>query len=73
MKIAMLKVADRLDREGLDAEIVMQVHDELIIEARACDVEQVKALVREEMEGAASFSVPLTVEVTSGKNWLEQE
>ena len=73
MKIAMLKVDERLRREGLDAEIVMQVHDELIIEARECDAERVKALVREEMEGAASFSVPLTVEVTSGKNWLEQE
>jgi len=73
MKIAMLKVADRLCREGLDAEIVMQVHDELIVETRLADVERCKEILREEMESAASFSVPLTVDVTSGDNWLEQE
>ena len=72
MKIAMLKVANRLEAEGLDAEIVMQVHDELLVEARECDTELCKRIIREEMEAAASFSVPLTVDVTSGKNWLEQ-
>ena len=50
----------------------MQVHDELIVEVLDRDVERCKELVREEMEHAADFSVPLTVEVTSGKNWLEQ-
>ena len=73
MKIAMLRVADRLEREGLDAEIVMQVHDELIVETRLSDLERCKEILREEMESAASFSVPLTVDVTAGANWLEQE
>jgi DNA polymerase-1 len=73
MKIAMLKVARRLEAEGLDAEIVMQVHDELIVEARREDAELCKRILREEMESAASFSVPLTVDVSVGDNWLEQE
>ena len=51
----------------------MQVHDELIIEAKLSDAELCKKILREEMESAASFSVPLTVDVTVGKNWLEQE
>lgn len=73
MKLAMIKVYNRLRAEALDAKIVMQVHDELVIESSLNDAERVKAIVREEMEGVASLSVPLTVEVTSGKNWLEQE
>ena len=72
MKIAMLKVASRLEREGLDAEIVMQVHDELIIEVKKDEAERCAAIIREEMEGACQFSVPLTVDVTIGNNWLEQ-
>ena len=73
MKIAMIKTYDRLKAEGLDARIVMQVHDELIVEARDDQVEAVKKIVREEMEGSAELSIPLTVEITTGKNWLEQE
>ena len=72
MKLAMIGVHNRLKKEGLDARLVMQVHDELIVEVLDRDVERCKELVREEMEHAADFSVPLTVEVTSGKNWLEQ-
>ena len=73
MKLAMIGVARRLKSEGLDARIVMQVHDELVIEARDDSVERVKAVIREEMEGVASLSVPLTVDVSVGKNWLEQD
>ena len=73
MKIAMLKVASRLEKEELDAEIVMQVHDELIIEVKKSDAERCISIVREEMEGACQFSVPLTVDVTVGDNWLEQK
>ena len=72
MKLAMIKVYNRLKAEELDAEIVMQVHDELVVEARACDAERVKLILKEEMEGVAQLSIPLTVDVTSGKNWLEQ-
>ena len=73
MKIAMLKVNSALKREGLDAKIVMQVHDELVIEVRDDEIEACRALVRREMESAAKLSVPLTVDVTVGKNWLEQQ
>ena len=73
MKIAMLRVYSALKAEGLDAKIVMQVHDELVIEVKDEQVEICKEIVRREMEGAAELSVPLTVDVTSGKNWLEQE
>ena len=72
MKMAMIKVYNRLKSENLDARIVMQVHDELIVEARDDIVDKVKGILREEMEGAAKLSIPLTVDVTSGKNWLEQ-
>ena len=73
MKIAMLKVAKRLEKEAIDGEIVMQVHDELIIEVKESDAERCQRIVREEMEGACQFSVPLTVDVTVGSNWLEQK
>ena len=73
MKLAMLKVDAALKREGLDARIVMQVHDELVIEVRDEQIDICRELVRREMESAAELSVPLTVDVTVGKNWLEQE
>ena len=73
MKLAMIKVYERLKKDEPEARLVMQVHDELIVEAPDGRVEAVKKILREEMEGAVSLSVPLTVDVTSGKNWLEQE
>ncbi len=73
MKLAMLKVDKRLKDEGLDAKIVMQVHDELVIEVRDSEAELCKKIVKEEMESVSELSVPLTVDVTSGKNWLEQD
>ena len=72
MKLAMLKVDAALKRDGIDAKIVMQVHDELVIEVKDDQIEKCKELVRREMESAAELSVPLTVDVTVGKNWLEQ-
>ncbi len=72
MKLAMINVHRAIKKEGLDARIVMQVHDELVIEARDSDAAKVAELVRREMESAVSLSVPLTVDVTVGKNWLEQ-
>ncbi len=72
MKLAMLAVHRRIKEEGLDAKIVMQVHDELILEVRDSDVDLAKRILREEMEGVSKLSIPLTVDVTSGKNWLEQ-
>ena len=72
MKMAMLAVDKRLTAEGLDAKIVMQVHDELVVEVKDSEAIRCAEIVKEEMEGVANLSVPLTVEVTLGKNWLEQ-
>ena len=73
MKLAMIRVFDALKAELPDAKLVMQVHDELIVEVRDADVEKCKEIVKREMEGVTKLSVPLTVDVTSGKSWLEQE
>ena len=72
MKLAMIRVEERLARDCPDARLVMQVHDELIVECPDKDVTLVRTILKEEMEGVAKLSIPLTVEVTSGKNWLEQ-
>ena len=71
MKLAMLRVHDRLHREGLRARLLMQVHDELIVECPEAEREQVAQILTEEMEHAATLSVPLTVDAHWGKNWLE--
>ena len=73
IKIAMIRVHNRLIAEGLEARLVMQVHDELIIEAPTSEEAIVRTILREEMENAKILSIPLTVEVTSGANWLDQE
>ena len=70
MKLAMVRVHRRLKREGLRARLLMQVHDELIVECPASERERVERLLTEEMEQAASLSVPLIAEAHSGKNWL---
>ena len=73
MKLAMLKVDRAISEAGLDAHIVMQVHDELVIEVRREQAERCKEIVKAEMENAYQLSLPLTVDVTSGDNWLEQQ
>ena len=71
IKLAMVKVFDRLKRENLEAALIMQVHDELIVECPEDAAEQIKAMLTEEMEGVCQLAVPLTAEAHSGKNWLE--
>ena len=71
MKLAMIAVWRRLKREKLQARLVLQVHDELIVECPEGEAETVAKLLAEEMEGVASLSVPLTAEAHWGKNWLE--
>ena len=73
MKLAMLRVDEAIKRENLDAKIVMQVHDELVIEVRDDLIDKCREIIKREMENAAKLSVPLTVDVSVGKNWLEQE
>ncbi len=71
IKIAMLNVFERLRREGLRAKLVLQVHDELVIDVPQDEAERVTLLLREEMEHAVALRVPLTVELTTGVNWYE--
>ena len=71
MKIAMIRVHDRLAKSGLDAKLILQVHDELILEASANDAEAAMKLLCEEMENAVKLSVPLDVEAHIGQNWFE--
>lgn len=71
IKLAMVNVRRRLEREGLAAKLIMQVHDELICECPEAEAERVKEILKEEMEGAVSLSVPLTAEAKCGKSWAE--
>ncbi len=71
IKIAMIRVEKRLSESGLDAHMILQVHDELIIESSRADAEAAQRLLCEEMEGALALSVPLDVEASIGKNWFE--
>ena len=71
MKLAMVAVWKRLRQEGLRARLVLQVHDELIVECPEAETEQVKRLLTEEMERVTSLAVPLTAEAHCGRNWLE--
>ena len=71
IKLAMVHVWQRLRDEGLEARLLLQVHDELIVEAPEREVEEVKRVLREEMEQVVQYSVPLTTEVGTGKTWLD--
>ncbi|MDE6997365.1 MAG: DNA polymerase I, partial [Oscillospiraceae bacterium] len=71
IKLAMVRVFERLKKEGLQARLIMQVHDELIVECPAGEVEAVKSLLAEEMEGVYQLAVPLTADAHSGENWLK--
>ena len=71
IKIAMIRIRDRLVAEGLGARMLLQVHDELVVEVPLDELDVVTALVKGEMEGAARLSVPLVVDTGTGANWLE--
>ncbi len=71
IKIAMIKVYNRLKAENFDAKLILQVHDELIIEANAMQAPMVAQILKEEMQNAAKLSVDLPVDIHTGKNWLE--
>lgn len=71
IKLAMISVDRRMQKEGLASRMVLQIHDELLFDTLAAEKEILQALVKEEMENVISLSVPLTVECNYGKNWLE--
>lgn len=71
IKIAMIKVANRIKKEGLRSRLILQVHDELIVDTAEDEVEEVKNILMEEMQSAVTLSVPLTVETECGTRWFD--
>ncbi|MBP5495537.1 MAG: DNA polymerase I [Lachnospiraceae bacterium] len=71
MKIAMINVRDALKRNGLSSEILIQVHDELLLEIKTSEKEEVVKILQTEMENAYKLSVPLSVDLNVGENWYE--
>lgn len=71
IKIAMIRVNERLKEEGLQSKLILQVHDELLVETHKDEVIKVKDILREEMQGAAKLLVPLEIDMNTGNNWYE--
>lgn len=71
IKIAMVRVYKKLREEDLDARLILQVHDELIIEAAEKDKDRAEKILKDEMENAVKLAVPMTVDVNSGRSWFE--
>ena len=71
IKIAMIRVFDRLKESNLPARLILQVHDELIVEAEEGCENEVATLLREEMENCVKLSIPLVVDVKTGKSWYD--
>lgn len=69
IKIAMVKVYEKLKQTGLDAKLILQVHDELIVEVAQMQSDFAKKILQQEMEDAAKLLVPLVVDISQGKNW----
>ncbi len=71
IKIAMIRVYDRLRKENMESKLILQVHDELIVEAPENEAEKAAQLLSEEMQNAVKLSVPLTADAGTGKTWYE--
>jgi DNA polymerase-1 len=71
IKAAMIRIHRRLMQEGRETKLTLQIHDELVFEVPEGELEEVRALVKEEMEGVMKLSVPLKVDIGVGKNWAE--
>ena len=71
IKIAMIRVEDRLRKEGMKSRLILQVHDELIVEAPEDEAEKAAAVLTEEMRSAAQLSVPLIADAGIGKSWFD--
>lgn len=71
MKLAMIKVYQRFQKEKIASKILLQVHDEIIVDVKMAELEQVKKIIKEEMENVYKLDVPLKVEIDTGINWYE--
>jgi len=71
IKIAMIRTRDALREAGLDARLILQVHDELIVEVTHAHADRAAEILQREMEGAVELAVPLTAEVSRGFSWFD--
>ena len=71
IKIAMIRTDKMLKEAGLKARLILQIHDELIIESPIEEAEKAEAILREAMQGAAKLAVPLQVDIAKGKSWYD--
>ena len=71
IKVAMIKIQQRLDRENHPGRMLLQIHDELVFEVPASKAEALQDLVKTEMEAAMQLEVPVTVDIATGYHWLE--
>lgn len=71
IKLAMVKIQERIEQEGFESLMILQVHDELVFDALETELEQLKVIVKEEMESVVDLSLPLSVDMGVGNNWLE--
>ena len=71
IKLAMVRVDNRLINEGLKSKLILQVHDELIVEAHKDEVDKVKQILSEEMQSAMELNVPLKVDMSTGHSWYD--
>lgn len=71
MKIAMIKVYQEIKKRGLQSKIVLQVHDEMMIEAVEEEKEEIKQIMKQSMETAISLQVPLIADISEAKNWYD--
>ena len=71
MKMAMINVYNRFIKEGITSKILLQVHDEIIVDVKNSELDLVKKIIKEEMENVYKLDVPLKVEIDTGINWYE--
>ena len=71
IKVAMVRIAERCEKENIQSKMILQVHDELNFDVCSCELDQVKQIIKEEMENAFSLIVPLKTDIGIGQNWLE--
>jgi DNA polymerase-1 len=71
IKVAMIRIQDRIEKPHLSMKMIMQVHDELVFEVPHGESERASTLIQEEMEAVMDLSIPLKVSLRGGKNWAE--
>ena len=71
MKMAMINVYNRFIKEGITSKILLQVHDEIIVDVKNAELDKIKSIIKEEMENVYKLDVPLKVEIDTGINWYE--